>query len=116
MPAGGSLTLALPLDGEKLSTHFGHSSSFAIVKTEGGKIVSENRLTPPAHAPGVIPSWLKEQGTDVVIASGLGRRAIGMFEDAGIRVVCGAPVDSPRSVVTAFLQGNLVTGENVCDH
>jgi ATP-binding protein involved in chromosome partitioning len=108
--------IGLPVDGGHLSTHFGHSSEFMIFKIEGGEIVSENTVTPPPHAPGVIPSWLKQLGVDTVIAGGLGRRAIAMFEDCGISVVCGARPEPPRLVVAAFLEGTLVTGANICDH
>jgi len=31
-------------------------------------------------------------------------------------VVVGAPADTPETVVSAFLAGNLPVGENVCDH
>jgi Mrp family chromosome partitioning ATPase/predicted Fe-Mo cluster-binding NifX family protein len=108
--------IALPLDGDRLSTHFGHSSRFAVYYVEGGKVTGERFLTPPPHAPGVIPSWLKEQGIGVVIAGGLGRKAIAAFEESGISVVCGAPSEPARDVVTAYLDGTLVTGGNVCDH
>jgi ATP-binding protein involved in chromosome partitioning len=98
--------IALPLDGDRLSTHFGHSTRFAVYYVEGGKIIGDRFLTPPPHAPGVIPSWLKDQGVGVVIAAGLGRRAIAAFESAGITVVSGA----------AYLDGTLAAGENICDH
>jgi ATP-binding protein involved in chromosome partitioning len=115
-PGRMDTTIALPLDGDRLSTHFGHSSRFGIYDVKGSQIVAERFLTPPPHAPGVIPSWLKENGVEVVLASGLGRRAIAMFEEAGITVVTGASPESPRAVVEGYLAGNLVTGENVCDH
>ncbi|MFH1314321.1 MAG: iron-sulfur cluster carrier protein MrpORP [Candidatus Eisenbacteria bacterium] len=108
--------IALPLDGDRLSTHFGHSTRFAIYYVEGSKIIGQRDLTPPPHAPGVIPSWLKEQGVGVVIAGGLGGRAIAAFESSGITVVCGAPPEDPKDVVSAYLKGTLAAGENICDH
>jgi predicted Fe-Mo cluster-binding NifX family protein len=108
--------IAVPLDGDRLSTHFGHSTRFAIYYVEGGKITGERFMTPPPHAPGIIPAWLKDQGVSVVIASGLGRRAMAAFEGSGISVICGAPPDAPQDVVSAYLKGTLVTGDNVCDH
>jgi Mrp family chromosome partitioning ATPase/predicted Fe-Mo cluster-binding NifX family protein len=108
--------IALPLDGDRLSTHFGHSTRFAIYYVEGEKITGERFLTPPPHAPGIIPSWLKDQGVTVVIAGGLGRKAVAAFEKSGITVVYGASPDAPRDLVSAYLKGTLVTGENICDH
>jgi predicted Fe-Mo cluster-binding NifX family protein len=108
--------IAVPLDGDRLSAHFGHSSRFGIYDVKANQITSEEFLSPPAHAPGVLPSWLKKNGVNVVIASGLGRRASAMFEEAGITVVTGAPPEKPRDVVAAYIKGALVTGDNVCDH
>lgn len=52
----------------------------------------------------------------MVITGGMGRRALQLFESFGIRVVVGAPADTPERVATAYVAGNLITGENVCDH
>ena len=117
LPAGGGvMRIALPVHGDSLSAHFGHSSQFAIFDIKDGEITGETSETPPPHAPGVIPSWLKDLGVNMVLASGLGRRAISMFEQGGIKVLCGAPAEAPRRVVGAYFSGSLVTGENVCDH
>jgi ATP-binding protein involved in chromosome partitioning len=115
-PAQAATRIALPVEGAKLSTHFGHSPQFAIFDVKDGEILSETSIEPPPHAPGVLPSWLKEQGVTLVIAGGLGRRAMAAFEGAGIKVVYGAPAEAAHDVVTAYLKGTLVTGGNVCDH
>ena len=73
-------------------------------------------LTPPPHEPGVLPKWLQEQEVGLVIAGGMGQRAQQLFAEKGIRVVVGAPVESPETLVTQYLAGTLATGENVCDH
>jgi ATP-binding protein involved in chromosome partitioning len=43
----------------------------------------------------------------------MGQRAQGLFAQNGIAVVVGAP---PEKIVSLFLEGTLVTGENSCDH
>jgi predicted Fe-Mo cluster-binding NifX family protein len=115
-PEAGNQRIALPLNGDRLSTHFGHASKFAIYDVGGGKIVGEDASVPPAHAPGVIPSWLAEKGVTLVIAGGLGRNAVAVFEQQGIEVITGAPAKEARVVVDSYLAGNLTTGENACDH
>jgi predicted Fe-Mo cluster-binding NifX family protein len=99
-----------------VSTHFGRASRFAIYYVEGDKITGQRLLTPPPHAPGIIPSWLQDQGVTVVITGGLGRKARAAFERSGITVVSGAASEPPGDVVRAYLDGTLVTGENACDH
>ena len=110
------MKFAIPIADGKLTAHFGHCKEFAMVEVEDQKITRTEMLDPPPHEPGVLPRWLKEQGTDVVIAGGMGQRAIELFQQAGVQVFVGAPVDEPENLVKSYLNQTLVTGGNVCDH
>ena len=112
------MRFAIPLQDGKLCLHFGHCDVFALVDTDsdGGKIVSRKDVTPPPHEPGVLPKWLHEQGVHVILAGGMGQRAQQLFVQNNIKVVCGAPVDTPENLVTAYLNQTLQTGVNTCDH
>ncbi len=115
-PEAGNQRIALPLDGDRLATHFGHASRFLIYDVRDGKILEERSAVPPPHAPGVIPSWLAEQGVALVIAGGLGMKALEAFNGAGIQVIPGAPPEEAPVVLRLYLAGELTPGENVCDH
>ena len=112
------MKIAIPVVGGKLSAHFGHCEEFALVDAdrESKTIGSTQMLTAPPHEPGLLPRWLAEQGAEMIIAGGMGRRAQGLFEQQEIAVLVGAPSDTPEAIVDAYLQGSLQTGENVCDH
>ena len=112
------MKIAMPLFEGKLSAHFGHCTEFALVSVdEEEKQVGEvQALQPPTHAPGVLPQWLIENGVDLVIAGGMGRRAQNLFTEAGIRVIVGAPEAEPHRLAEEFLSGRLQTGQNICDH
>ena len=110
------MRIAVPVSGGRLNPHFGHSESFLLIDVENGQIKGKEPKTPPPHEPGVLPNWMAEQGVNVVIAGGMGRRALGLFEEKGIRVVTGAPEMDPEEAVNQYLAGTLVTGQNVCDH
>lgn len=112
------MKIAIPLAGGKLCMHFGHCQefAFAIVNKETGKVESVTTATPPAHQPGVLPQWLKDNEVDTVIAGGMGMRAQQLFGRYGITVVTGAPALEPQAVAQQWLDGTLVTGDNVCDH
>jgi ATP-binding protein involved in chromosome partitioning len=110
------MLFAVPTAGGKLCAHFGHCDQFALVATENGRIRETTMHTPPAHEPGVLPRWLHEMGTDIIIAGGMGSRAQQLFVENGIKVVVGATMDSPESLVNQYLANALVTGANVCDH
>lgn len=110
--------IAVPVAGELLSMHFGHCEAFELfgVDTESKEVLNSRRADSPPHEPGVLPQWLHEQGTNMIIAGGMGCRAQQLFQQAGIEVIIGAPAQSPQSLVQAWLDGNLQSGENLCDH
>ena len=110
------LIFAIPVADGKLCAHFGHCGQFALIETENGKIRGTSMETPPPHEPGVLPEWLHEQGANVIVAGGMGARAQDLFNQNGIKVVTGAPMDSPESLVNQYLSDALVSGENICDH
>ncbi|WP_073040140.1 iron-sulfur cluster carrier protein MrpORP [Desulfacinum infernum] len=111
-----SFKVAVPTANGLLCNHFGHCERFAVVRVQEGRIVSLEELTPPPHEPGVLPRWISELGVSLVIAGGMGQRAIGLFQERGVRVITGAPPLDPATLVNSYLQGTLVTGANVCDH
>jgi len=96
--------------------HFGHCEKFALVDVEDDKIIGTNFAEPPEHQPGVYPRWLSGEGVKLVIAGGMGQRAVSLFEQAGVKVVVGAPTLEPEEVVRQYLAGTLQTGGNICDH
>jgi predicted Fe-Mo cluster-binding NifX family protein/cellulose biosynthesis protein BcsQ len=111
-----SVLFAVPTAEGKLCSHFGHCDQFALIETEEGKIKAKTMHTPPPHEPGVLPKWLHEMGAHIIIAGGMGSRAQQLFVENGIKVVTGAPMDTPESLVRQYLTDSLVTGGNVCDH
>jgi ATP-binding protein involved in chromosome partitioning len=113
---GNKIIIALPTAEGKLCSHFGHCEQFVLVETEDGVIKGKTLHTPPPHEPGLLPRWLHEKGANVVIAGGMGESAQQIFRQNGIRVITGAPMDSPESLVNQYLSNTLVTGGNICDH
>ena len=112
------MKIAIPLHQDALSMHFGHCEHFALIEVDEQQktILNENLHVPPPHEPGVLPRWLGELGANLIIAGGMGRRAQELFADNNIAVLVGAQGNSPQELVTAYLEGNLATGENCCDH
>lgn len=107
---------AIPTLNGELTAHFGHCEKFTIIDTENGKITNEEHITPPVHQPGVYPRYLAEQGVHVIIAGGMGQKAQDIFAQNNINVCMGVTAGSPQQLVQDYLQNNLKTGENLCDH
>ena len=110
------MKIAIPMANGRLTAHFGHCQEFALVEVEGNEISKKEMLVPPPHEPGVLPNWLHELGADVIIAGGMGQRAVGLFQERGIKVVTGAPALTPEEIVNSYLNNTLMTGSNLCDH
>jgi ATP-binding protein involved in chromosome partitioning len=112
------MRIAIPVTGGRLAEHFGHCDQFALIDVDhGGKsVVAKVLVDAPPHQPGLLPKWLAERGTQVVIAGGMGWKARQHFEQNGITVVIGALETIPERIVDAYLQGTLHTGENLCGH
>jgi predicted Fe-Mo cluster-binding NifX family protein len=107
--------IAVPVEGENVSAHFGHAPAFAIFAVEANKIVDQEEMVNPGHEPGLLPRLLKEAGSDVIIASGMGQKAISIFNQNEIEVVCGAS-GKAVSAVEAYLKDDLKTDANSCSH
>jgi len=112
------MKIAIPLAEGKLSMHFGHCASFALIDVDdqSKKITGRKDYEAPPHQPGLLPPWLAERGANVIIAGGMGQRAQQLFDQQGIQVVIGASCDTPENIVNNFLAGTLQVGDNICDH
>ena len=112
------MRIAIPVVEGKLAMHFGHCEAFAILETDqqGKEVASKSMHDAPPHEPGLLPRWLHELGADVIIAGGMGQRAQQLFAQNDIQVIVGAPNEAPENLVNAYLENNLVSGTNLCDH
>jgi len=113
-----AMRFAIPLADGKLTPHFGHCASFALLDVDPAAniILKREDVDAPPHEPGLLPPWLAERGVSRIIAGGMGQRARELFTERGIEVTVGAPRETPEKLVADFLAGTLQTGENACDH
>lgn len=111
-----TMKIAIPLTGGRLSEHFGHCEEFAVIEADptSKQITSQAWLVPPPHEPGVLPRWLSAQGVQVVIAGGMGPRALNLFAEHGIAVHAGAAGGAPEDLARAFLDGASTGGKPTC--
>ena len=108
--------IAIPLFNNLLSEHFGHCQAFAFVDVNNNSITEITMMDPPEHTPGSFPKWVAANGATEVIAGGMGTKAVNLFNDAGVNVFVGAPVDTAANLVNQFLAGELDLSANYCNH
>jgi len=116
MSSHKTMKVAVPLAEGVLCNHFGHCERLALIEVKEGRVGEPELHTPPPHEPGVLPRWLGELGVNLIIAGGMGQKAISVFAEGGIQVIIGAPNLAPEVLVQNYLAGSLVSGANVCDH
>lgn len=107
---------AIPTLNDKLTAHFGHCEKFAIVDVDDDKVIKEEFVTPPVHQPGVYPKFLADMGVHVIIAGGMGQKAQDLFNMNSIEVYMGVQNGTPSELVEHYLNDQLQTGQNLCDH
>jgi len=110
------IKFAIPTLNGQLTAHFGHCEKFAIVNVEDNKVINEEMIEPPVHQPGVYPKFLSEQGVNVIIAGGMGQKAQDLFAQNNIEVHMGVDAGSATELVEQYLNNQLQTGANLCDH
>jgi predicted Fe-Mo cluster-binding NifX family protein len=107
----------LGLDGE-MALHFGHCPYFVIAEVDAERHITATRVqaNPYAeqHQPGQIPQYIKSLGADVMLAGGMGGKAIEWFEQLGVEVASGA-YPTVNAALTAYLGGQL-SGVTECQH
>jgi predicted Fe-Mo cluster-binding NifX family protein len=94
----------------RIGAHFGRCPYYTIVEIENGKIAKNYEVENPyfnAHQPGQVPQFIRDQKADVMIAGGMGQRAVQFFNDFGIEAVTGA-FGTVKETIEAYLKGTLV--------
>jgi predicted Fe-Mo cluster-binding NifX family protein len=107
--------------GEMLvANHFGRCSRFVVYEVdENKKVVKEESYQNPLvgqHGGACeLPAYVKQMGADVVIAGGMGRKAINNFSNFNIEVVT-VPGATVVDAVYGYLSGQLKGFEPCAGH
>ncbi len=91
---------------EQVGQHFGRVTHYTIVNLETDNVYVVSNTS--HHMGGSLqpPELLKKEGVDVMLCSGLGRRAINLFEQMDITVYIGA-TGKVRDALDQYKKGNL---------
>jgi predicted Fe-Mo cluster-binding NifX family protein len=89
--------------------HFGRCPYYVLVDLDGRDVVRVDAVDNPyyaQHVPGAVPGFISSQDVHVMLTGGMGRRAIGLFEQYGIEAVTGAS-GTVRHALEQYLGGTL---------
>ncbi|MBE9471568.1 MAG: NifB/NifX family molybdenum-iron cluster-binding protein [Chloroflexi bacterium] len=98
-----------------VSPHFGRCPYYVLVDLDGREVSRVSAVENPYyghHQPGQVPGFIQSQGGDVMLAGGMGQRAIGFFQQYGIQAVTGAS-GTVRHALEQYL-GGVLQGAEPC--
>ena len=114
------MKIAVPTDGdgglsEPIGRHFGRVRNYTIVDSETNEVTILPNTSHHMGGAGYPPEILSDAGVDIMLCSGLGRRAIQMFEEMGVRVYVGA-AGTVKDATESWKSGELeeATDANAC--
>ncbi len=93
----------------QVSLHFGRCPYFALVEVEGKEVRAVEMIVNPYypdHEPGEIPAFIHSLGAQVMLAGGMGGRAVALFQQYGIEAATGA-AGTVRVSLARYLGGDL---------
>jgi predicted Fe-Mo cluster-binding NifX family protein len=100
---------------DMVAQHFGRAPTYTIVDIETNAVEVIPNISEHMGGTGVPPEYIAPTGTHIMLCSGLGPRAVNMFEEYGIDVFVGAS-GTVQDAVAAWQKGLLseATDENAC--
>ena len=107
------MRVAISTDGDSVSAHFGRCPSYTIVDIKDGKLIKKEVVDNPGHTTGAIPQFLHEKGVEFIIAGGMGARAVGFFDDFGIKPIVGVQGNIDE-IIEKLTKNELKGGESSC--
>lgn len=115
------MRVVIPVVDEKgvwLSSHFGRAPYFAWFEIEEGEVVERGVIPNDSEHFGGVgrpPERISRLSPDVVIAPGMGIRAIGTFQEMGVAVL-QARVEGSEENLNLFVRGELMELTEGCLH
>ena len=97
----------------QVSHHFGRCPFFVVVEIDVKEVTAVEVIQNPfyaGHQPGMVPQFIHEQGANVMISGGMGRKAIGFFQEFGIQPTTGAS-GTVRETLDRYLDGGMSIAE-----
>ena len=94
----------------QMSPHFGRCPYYVFVELDGENniksVVTEENPFFQSHQPGAVPNYIAGKNVNVMIAGGMGPRAMEFFTQLGVETVTGA-TGIVKDVLSQYLEGTL---------
>jgi len=108
------MKIAISVDGNQISMHFGRCEKYILLDIKDGKIIDRKEVKTPSHKPFFIPKFLAGKGVEVLITSGIGPRAINLFNELNVKVISGVEGEV-EDVIKKYLEGKIEESSEPCE-
>jgi predicted Fe-Mo cluster-binding NifX family protein len=99
-----------------LSQHFGRCPYYVLVDIDDKEVKEVKAVQNPFYGnhgqPGEVPNFIKSLGAQVIIAGGMGPKAIGFFDQFGIQAITGTS-GMVGEVIKVYVSGK-IEGASPC--
>ncbi|MHA1770495.1 MAG: NifB/NifX family molybdenum-iron cluster-binding protein [Candidatus Thorarchaeota archaeon] len=102
----------------ELSPHFGRCPYYVFVDLDNDTVKSVTTKNNPyysGHQPGVVPQFVAQEGANVIVAGGMGPRAIDWFNQLGVTPITTVP-RKINAILKDYIEGKLAGAESCKDH
>lgn len=106
--------IAVAVDKDVVSSHFGLCENFLIFNTDDGHISKIEKVANPGHKPCELPEFIEHMGADLIISGNMGKSAATRFRLMHIPIIIGAKGEA-RAAVVSYLDGKLESSGELCD-
>lgn len=105
--------IAIAVEGNQVSSHFGRCPFFTIVELDGKKVYNQEIIPNPGHRTGFLPDFFAEKGIQTILCGGMGRRAVDLFSEKGVKVMIGISGEID-DIIEKYLHGQLKESDSLC--
>lgn len=109
------MKVAIAVDNNKASNHFGYCQGFKIYDIINGKIKHKEFIKNPGHKPRFLPNYLDNMGVEVIISLGMGAMAQEMFKEKKIDVIICNEEDLDY-LIKQYIEGKLISNKEICNN
>jgi len=100
------MIIAISADKDRVSMHFGRCEKYILFDIKNKEIINKIEVPNPGHEPFFLPKFLAEKGVNLLITSGIGPRAINLFNELDIKVISNVE-GKVEDVIEKYLEGKI---------
>lgn len=105
--------VAIPIEKDCLSTHFGMCSHYAVFTIEKSKVLEKVKVKPDFSNIEEFPQWLRSMGVTDVITYKINPVLIPEFIKNKINVFVGTKQVAPDLLIADYINGKLKSNEEI---